>query len=86
MEPDLRILILEPTYVQKSGEKIQIISPFPPILAYTSKFHIVETNRESKTNLKCNHKQVVHFSIFRYFPTELSNPWTYTTKVDILLS
>ena len=30
MELDLRILILEPTYVQKSGEKIQIISPFPP--------------------------------------------------------
>ena len=64
MEPDLGILILEPTNVQNLGEKIQIISPFPPILAYTSKFHIAETIRESRTNLKCNHKQVVHFSIF----------------------
>ena len=48
MEPDLRILILEPTYVQKLGDKIQIISPFPPILAYTSKFHIAETIRSQR--------------------------------------
>ena len=48
MEQDLRILILEPTYGQKSGEKIQIISPFPPILAYTSKFHIAEIIRSQR--------------------------------------